>query len=78
MLPIFGFRLTSTSVLDKFKKFVSGRLDPENTLDIIQDRPTILQLTKDPLVRLQRIQLPDEKIVQVEPITPTESLSHKG
>lgn len=58
----------SKSTLEHFKEFVTGTIDPENTLDLVQGRPRVLVLKRSPL----RFQIADDHIATVLPITPTE------
>jgi pilus assembly protein CpaC len=58
----------STAVLDRFKQFVDGTIDPENTLDLMQGRPRVLILKQSPL----RVQLADDHVASYTIVTPTE------
>jgi pilus assembly protein CpaC len=56
------------AVLERFKQFVDGTIDPENTLDLMQGRPRILELKQSPM----RVQLADEHVASYTIVTPTE------
>jgi pilus assembly protein CpaC len=58
----------SAATLDRFKEFVAGTIDPENTLDLVVGRPRVLVLKQAPL----RTQISDPRIVSDTIITPTE------
>ena len=58
----------SAAVLDRYKQYVDGTIDPENTLDLMQGRPRVLVLKQAPL----RVQLADEHIANYTIVTPTE------
>ena len=55
-------------MLDRFKQFVDGTIDPENTLDLMQGRPRVLVLKQSPL----RVQLADEHVASYTIVTTTE------
>jgi pilus assembly protein CpaC len=52
----------------EFNRFISGRVDPRDTLDLILGRPTVLLLKRAP----KRVQLPDEKIASYDLIGETQ------
>ncbi len=52
------------ATLEHFKQFVTGTIDPENTLDLVQGRPRILVLKRTPI----RFQIADDRIAAVLPI----------
>ncbi len=58
----------SSATLERFKQFVSGTIDAENTLDLMQGRPRVLVLKQAPV----RVQLADEQIASYTIVTPTE------
>jgi len=58
----------SPATLERFKEFVAGTIDAENTLDLMQGRPRVLVLKQAPV----RVQLADEQIASDTIVTPTE------
>jgi pilus assembly protein CpaC len=71
-LPLLGSAGTtphpSGAALERFKQYVDGTIDPENTLDLVQNRPRVLVLKQAPM----RVQLADEQIASYTIVTPTE------
>lgn len=52
----------------RYSMFVKGRVEPKETLDLIVNRPVILQLA----FPAKRVQAPDEQVLSYELITPSE------
>ena len=71
-LPLLGSAGTtphpSAATLERFKEFVAGTIDPDNTLDLVVGRPRVLVLKQAPL----RTQIADPRTVSYTIITPTE------
>jgi len=56
------------ATLDRFRQFVAGTIDPQNTLDLVQGRARVLVFKQ----AVQRAQIIDERIVLLQPLTATE------
>jgi pilus assembly protein CpaC len=71
-LPLLGSAGTtprpSQATLERFKQFVSGTIDAENTLDLVQGRPRVLELKQRPF----RFQIADDSIATAFPIASLE------
>jgi pilus assembly protein CpaC len=62
-------------VQEEFGRFVAGRVDPTNTLDLTLNRPTVLLFKQ----AVKRVQTPDERTLTALEITPRElSLTGKA
>jgi pilus assembly protein CpaC len=71
-LPLLGSAGTtphpSAATLERFKEFVAGTIDPDNTLDLVVGRPRVLVLKQAPI----RTFVADPRTVSYTIITPTE------
>ncbi|HEV7998614.1 MAG TPA: pilus assembly protein N-terminal domain-containing protein [Planctomycetaceae bacterium] len=71
-LPLLGSAGTtphpSDATLERFKEFVAGTIDPDNTLDLVVGRPRVLVLKQAPI----RTYVAEPRTVSYTIITPTE------
>lgn len=70
---VTGTPVPSAEVQREFDRLVSGMIDPENTLDIVVNRPRVLVLEETPL----RVQIPNEDVASYVIISENE-LSVQG
>jgi pilus assembly protein CpaC len=69
LLPPFAATPKPTpEVAQDFDRFVAQKIDPQETLDIVKDRPRVLVLKQPP----KRVQIPDEKVATYSVLTERE------